>query len=70
MKPKGSRQLVLLAVLGVLVVAVLVTADTIYMLALGRMRRLLTTGRLRIVDGVSGVLLLLGGLVLATARRP
>jgi threonine/homoserine/homoserine lactone efflux protein len=59
-----------LAVLAVLFVLVLGMADTIYMLALGRMRRLLTSGRLRIVDGVSGVLLLLGGLLLATARRP
>lgn len=59
-----------LTVLAVLFVAVLGTADTLYTLALGRMRSLVTSGRLRIVDGVSGVLLLLGGLVLATARRP
>jgi hypothetical protein len=34
------------------------------------MRGLIASGRLRVLDGVSGVLLLLGGLALATARRP
>jgi threonine/homoserine/homoserine lactone efflux protein len=59
-----------LTVLAVLFVAVVGTADTLYTLAVGRMRGLIASGRLRVLDGVSGVLLLLGGLALATARRP
>ncbi len=59
-----------LALLAVLFVAVIGTADAIYMLALGRVRGLMSSGRLRIMEGISGVLLLLGGIVLATARRP
>jgi threonine/homoserine/homoserine lactone efflux protein len=59
-----------LAVLAVTFVAVIGTADTLYTLALGRMRGFFAASRLRVLDGVSGVLLVLGGLVLATARRP
>jgi homoserine/homoserine lactone efflux protein len=59
-----------LTVLAVLFVAVVGAADTLYTLAVGRMRGLIASGRLRVFDGVSGVLLLLGGLALATARRP
>ena len=59
-----------LGVLAVTFVAVIGTADTIYTLAVGRMRGLLSGGRLKALDGASGVLLLLGGLMLATARRP
>ena len=59
-----------LALLAITFVAVVGIADTLYTLALGRMRGLFTSGRVRLLDGVSGVLLLLGGAVLATARRP
>lgn len=59
-----------LTVLAVLFVGVVGCADTLYTLALGRMRGLISSGRLRVLDGISGVLLLLGGLALATARRP
>jgi threonine/homoserine/homoserine lactone efflux protein len=59
-----------LTVLAVTFVAVLGTADTLYTLALGRMRSFFKASRLRMLDGISGALLLLGGVVLATARRP
>ena len=62
-----ALQLVVLAVTFVVVVGL---ADAVYTVALGKMRGLLASGRLKLLDGVSGVLLLLGGLVLATARRP
>jgi hypothetical protein len=45
-------------------------ADAVYTVALGKMRGLLASGRLKLLDGLSGLLLLLGGLGLATARRP
>jgi homoserine/homoserine lactone efflux protein len=60
-------QLTVLAVTFVIVVGL---ADAVYTVALGKMRGLLASGRLKLLDGLSGLLLLLGGLVLATARRP
>lgn len=60
-------QLSLLAVTFVVVIGV---SDIAYTMALGRMRSLFTGGRVRWLDGLSGALLLAGGLVLATARRP
>lgn len=60
-------QLTILAVTFLVVIGI---ADTALTLALGRARDLLAGGRTRLLDGVSGTLLLLGGLVLATARRP
>ncbi len=60
-------QLTILAVTFVIVIGV---ADVCYTLVLGRMRNFFANGRLKLLDGASGVLLLLGGLVLATARRP
>lgn len=59
-----------LAVLAVTFVAVIGISDIAYTLALGRVRDLLASGRARLLDGISGTVLLLGGLVLATARRP
>ena len=59
-----------LSVLAITFVAVIGIADTIYTIAVARMRGLFTGRRLRVLDGVSGGLLLLGGLMLATARRP
>ncbi|MCL4764727.1 MAG: LysE family translocator [Hyphomicrobiaceae bacterium] len=59
-----------LAVLAVTFVVVIGIADIAYTLALGRVRSVLANGRMRLLDGASGVLLLVGGLVLATARRP
>ncbi len=60
-------QLTILAVTFVIVIGV---ADVCYTLVLGRMRDFFANGRLKLLDGASGVLLLLGGIVLATARRP
>src|SRR5690606_6378317 len=67
--PRGNVefQLSLLAVTFIVVIGI---SDVAYTLAFGRVRDLLASGRARLLDGVSGTLLLLGGLVLATARRP
>jgi len=59
-----------LTILAITFVAVIGTADTIYTVTVAYMRGLFSGRRLRVLDGVSGILLLLGGLVLATARRP
>ena len=59
-----------LAMLGVAFIVTLATVDLCYTLAIARARATVDMGRLRILDAVSGVLLLAGGLVLATARRP
>lgn len=59
-----------LTVLAITFIAVIGTADTLYTVAVAYMRGLFAGRRLRILDGVSGTLLLLGGLMLATARRP
>jgi threonine/homoserine/homoserine lactone efflux protein len=60
-------QLVLLAVLFVVVLAVV---DVGYTLMVARARATFDAARLRLLDGAAGVLLLLGGLALALARRP
>lgn len=59
-----------LALLAVLFVGVLTAVDVTYMLALARARAAVDLRRLRILDAFSGALLVAGGLVLATARRP
>jgi threonine/homoserine/homoserine lactone efflux protein len=59
-----------LTVLAVLFVAVLAAVDVAYTLAVARARATLDAARLRLLDGAAGVLLLLGGLALAMARRP
>lgn len=59
-----------LAVLSALFVAVLVAADIGYTLAVARARARFDAARLSLLDGISGVLLLLGGAALAMARRP
>jgi threonine/homoserine/homoserine lactone efflux protein len=59
-----------LAVLAVLFVVVLAAVDASYMVMLARARARFDMARLRVLDAVSGVLLVAGGLVLATARRP
>jgi homoserine/homoserine lactone efflux protein len=61
------HQLTMLAATFVIVVGL---ADAVYTVALGKMRGLLASRRLKLLNGLSGLLLLLGGLVLATARRP
>jgi threonine/homoserine/homoserine lactone efflux protein len=59
-----------LTVLAITFVAVIGVADAIYTVAVAYMRGLFTGRRLRVLDGACGILLLLGGLMLATARRP
>lgn len=59
-----------LAVLAVLFVTVLTAVDVSYTLAVARARATIDMRRLRVLDAASGLLLVAGGLVLATARRP
>jgi len=67
--PAGDA-LVQLSLLAVLFIAVLAAVDIGYTLVVARARATLEATRLRLLDGVAGVLLLLGGLALAMARRP
>ena len=59
-----------LALLAVLFVVVLTAVDVSYTVALARARATIDMRRLRLLGGLSGLLLVAGGLVLATARRP
>jgi len=59
-----------LSVLAVLFVVVLAAVDVGYSLMVARARDTFDAARLRLLDGAAGVLLLLGGLALAMARRP
>ena len=59
-----------LSVLAVLFVVVLAAVDMAYTLMVARARATFDAARLRLLDGAAGVLLLLGGLALAMARRP
>jgi threonine/homoserine/homoserine lactone efflux protein len=59
-----------LSVLAVLFVVVLAAVDVGYTLMVARARTTFDAARLRLLDGAAGVLLLLGGLALAMARRP
>lgn len=62
-----AGQLQLLAVTFVVVVSI---ADLVYTLAIGHFRDRLAIANLKVIDRVAGGLLVLGGLVLAAARRP
>jgi homoserine/homoserine lactone efflux protein len=57
-------------VLAVLFVVVLAAVDVGYTLMVARARATFDAAGLRLLDGAAGVLLLLGGLALAMARRP
>lgn len=59
-----------LAVLAILFVATLLAVDLGYTLAVAKARSAIDMRKLRVLDGVAGGLLVAGGLVLATARRP
>jgi threonine/homoserine/homoserine lactone efflux protein len=59
-----------LSVLATLFVLVLAAVDVGYNLALARARARFSLARLRFLDGAAGVLLLLGGAILASMRRP
>jgi homoserine/homoserine lactone efflux protein len=67
--PAGDA-VVQLSLLAVLFVAVLAAVDIGYTLIVARARATIDAARLRLLDGLAGVLLLLGGLALAMARRP
>ncbi len=59
-----------LAILGVVFVAVLATVDLGYTLLVAKARAGVDMQRLRVLEGLAGGLLVAGGLILATARRP
>jgi len=59
-----------LTLLAVLFVVVLASVDVGYTLLLARARTRFDVARLRWLDGAAGVLLLLGGAILASMRRP
>ena len=67
--PAGDA-VVQLSLLAVLFIAVLAAVDIGYTLIVARARASIDAARLRLLDGLAGVLLLLGGLALAMARRP
>jgi threonine/homoserine/homoserine lactone efflux protein len=59
-----------LAILAVTFLLVLLIVDILYTVALARARSVFDQRRLVVMDGIAGGLLVVGGLVLATARRP
>ncbi len=59
-----------LATLAVVFWSTLLMTDLAYTLALARARKAVDMSKLRVLDGLAGALLLVGGVVLATARRP
>jgi homoserine/homoserine lactone efflux protein len=59
-----------LALLAVTFVVTLLAVDAVYTYLIGRARRSIDISRLAFMDGVAGVLLMAGGVILATARRP
>jgi threonine/homoserine/homoserine lactone efflux protein len=59
-----------LGILAVLFVAILVAVDVGYTLMVAGARERFSAARMRMLDGVSGFLLLLGGAALAMMRRP
>ena len=56
-------------VLGLIVTAVATCTDSIYALVGGRARLLLTAARVRLLNRVSGIVIMVGGIWLATMRR-
>jgi homoserine/homoserine lactone efflux protein len=56
-------------VLGLIVMAVAASTDTIYAILAGSARHLLTQARVRMMNRVSGVILMIGGVWLALQRR-
>lgn len=59
-----------LAILSAIFVTVIMAVDVGYTLAIARARARFDAARLSVLDGISGVLLLLGGAALAMTRRP
>lgn len=65
-QPAGPQ----LAILAATFVTTLVAVDACYTYAVGRARAAFDMKKLAVMDGLAGVLLLLGGAFLATTRRP
>ncbi len=65
-RPAGPQ----LAILAILFVATLIVVDVGYTILVARARRALDQNRLALLDGLAGCLLVAGGFVLATMRRP
>jgi homoserine/homoserine lactone efflux protein len=59
-----------LAILAAMFVAILVAADLVFTLMVAGARERFSATRMSMLDGVSGLLLLVGGAALAMARRP
>ncbi len=59
-----------LAVLAATFAITLIVVDSVYTYAIGRARQGFDMKRLAILDGIAGGLLIAGGLILASARRP
>ena len=56
-------------ILGLITMAVATLSDSVYAVAAGQMRHLLTTARVRMVNRVSGAILMCGGVWLALQKR-
>jgi threonine/homoserine/homoserine lactone efflux protein len=56
-------------ILGLIVMAVATTSDAVYAVAAGQARHLLTAARVRMVNRVSGAILMAGGVWLALQKR-
>ncbi|MNT41280.1 hypothetical protein D3C72_1776350 [compost metagenome] len=56
-------------VLGLICLAIAAMSDSVYALAAGQARHLLTAARVRMVNRVSGVILMAGGVWLALQKR-
>ena len=56
-------------VLGLIVMAVATASDCVYAVIAGSARQLLTTARVRMMNRVSGVILMIGGVWLAFQKR-
>ena len=56
-------------ILGLIVMVVATTSDAVYAVAAGQARHLLTAARVRMVNRVSGVILMAGGIWLALQKR-
>jgi len=65
-KPPGQQ----LAMLAAVFVVTLAAVDLSYTVLLSRARRAFTASHTRVLDGMAGGLLLVGGALLATLRRP
>jgi homoserine/homoserine lactone efflux protein len=59
-----------LAILAMIFIAILVAVDLAYTVLIAGARERFSTAHMHMLDGVSGLLLLVGGAALAMARRP